>query len=149
MSEAFYREALDILGFEYDVFDVNVPSGSILSEGPDSAGIKYYDTQIWFANDFGAYSLRRSDQSNLIDWLSQSAEGKERNFLLTGNDIGYWLMEGVVETLEFYATWLASEYVQNDPGDAFPDTMPVLQDASGGFDFMTYDDRFCHLWSDW
>ena len=149
MSESFYREALDILGFEYDVFDVNVPSGSTMSEGPDSAGMKYYDTQIWFANRFSAYTLRESDQLNLIQWLGQSAEGKERNLLLTGNDIGYWLMEGVVETLEFYTTWLASEYVQNDPGDAFPDTMPILRDASGEFDFMTYDDRFCHLWSDW
>jgi hypothetical protein len=149
MSEAFYREALDILGYEYDVFDVNVPSGSVFSHGPDSAGMKYYDTQIWFANEFSAYALRASDQLNLIGWLSQAEEGKERNLLLTGNDIGHWLIETVTETLDFYATWLASEYVQDDPGDSFPDTMPTLQDASGGFDFMTYDDRFCHLWSDW
>jgi hypothetical protein len=148
MSESFYREALDILGFEYDVFDVNVPSGSILSEGPDSAGMKYYDTQIWFTNEFSAYTLRTSDQFNLIGWLAQSAEGKERNLFLTGNDIGKDLMEFSSDTLSFYTTWLASEYVQNDPGDAFPDTMPILQDATGDFDFMTYDDRFCHLWSD-
>jgi hypothetical protein len=150
MSEAFYREALDILGYEYDVFDVNVPSGSMFSQGPDSAGMKYYDTQIWFANEFDAYSVRPSDQANLIAWLSESAAGKERNLLLTGNDIGFYLMENSMgETLSFYTTWLASEYVQNDPGDSFPDTMPKLQDASGGFEFMTYDDRFCHLWSDW
>jgi hypothetical protein len=150
MSEAFYREALDILGFEYDVFDVSVPSGSMLSEGPDSAGMKYYDTQIWFTNEFNAYTLRTSDQFNLIGWLGQSAEGKERNLFLTGNDIGSELMgHSQSETLSFYTTWLASEYVQNDPGDAFPATMPILRDATGGFDFMTHDDLFCHLWSDW
>jgi hypothetical protein len=148
-SEAFYREALDILGFEYDVFDVNVPSGVVLSEGPDTAGMKYYDTQIWFSGDYGWYSVRPSDQVNLIHWLSQSTDGKERNFLLTGNDNGYWLMGSEGETLGFYTTWLASEFIRDDPGDAFPDTMPTLQDASGGFDFMTHADRFCHLWSDW
>jgi hypothetical protein len=146
MSESFYREALDILGFEYDVFDVDGELGWV---GPDSAGMKYYDTQIWFTNNFGAYTLRTSDQFNLIGWLSQSTEGKERNLFLTGNDIGKDLMEFSSDTLSFYTTWLASEYVQNDPGDSFPDTMPTLRDAAGDFDFMTYDDRFCHLWSDW
>ena len=148
MSESYFREALDILGFEYDVFDVNVPSGSIMSEGPDSAGMKYYDTQIWFTNEFDAYTIRRFDQVNLIWWLSQSESGKERNLLLTGNDIGFELMDTGRETLDFYTEWLASEYVQNSAG-TYEDTMPVIRDASGGFDFMTFDDRFCHLWSDW
>ena len=60
-------------------------------------------------------------------------------------------MESGGDTLDFYGTWLASEYVQNAPGPGMgvPDTMPTLRDASGEFDFMTYDDRFCHLWSDW
>jgi hypothetical protein len=148
-SESFYREALDILGFEYDVFDVEVPSSVSLSDGPDSSGMKYYDTQIWFTNEFNAYTLGLTDQSNLISWLSQSAEGKERNLLLTGNDIGQDLVEYNGDPLGFYGTWLASEYVQNDPGGSFPDTMPILRDYEYGFDFMTYDDRSCHLWSDW
>jgi hypothetical protein len=150
MSESFYREALDILGFEYDVYDVEVPSASTdQSNGPDSAGMKYYDTQIWFANNLGYYTIKRSDQLNLIEWLAQSAEGQERNLLLTGHDIGKDLMEYGGDTLNFYTTWLASEYVQNSFGTGVPDTMPTLRDASGGFDFMTYGDRFCHLWSHW
>jgi hypothetical protein len=147
MSESFFREALDILGFEYDVFDVNVPSGSILSEGPDTSGMKYYDTQIWFTNEFNAYTLWAFDQRNLIAWLGQSAEGKERNLLLTGNDIGYERMEVGRETLGFYTEWLATEYVQNRPG-TYADTMPIVRDVTGGFDFMTFDDRLCHLWDD-
>jgi len=147
MSESFYRETLDILGFEYDVFDVNVPSGFILSEGPDTASMKYYDTQIWFTSEFYAYTLRASDQRNLIEWLSQSAEGKERNLLLTGNNIGYELMEAERETLGFYTDWLATEYVQDRPG-TYADTMPIVRDAAGGFAFMTHDDGLCHLWDD-
>jgi hypothetical protein len=147
MSELFYREALDILGFEYDVFDVNVPSGSIFSEGPDSSGMKYYDTQIWFTNEFGYHTLRATDQRNLIEWLGQSVDGKERNLLLTGNDIGYELMEVGRETLGFYTDWLATEYVQNQPG-TYADTMPVVRDAAGGFAFMMHGDGLCHLWDD-
>ncbi len=146
-SEYYYREALDILGLEYDVFDVNVPSGFILSEGPDSAGMKYYDTQIWFANDFSAYTLRACDQVNLINWLSQAGNGKERNLLLTGNDIGHDLIGAGNETLDFYTEWLATEYIQDGTGD-WTDTMNVVRDVAGGFDFLTHDDWQSRLWDD-
>jgi len=144
-SECYFREALDILGFEYDVYDVEVPSGSTdQSNGPDSAGHKYYDTQIWFTDDFNAYTIKPFDQINLMNWLSQAEQGKERNLLLTGNDIGQELMEGWGETLSFYSEWLASEYVRNDVSGA-SDTLLLLQEASGGFEFMTHDDGQCPL----
>ena len=144
-SEQYYREALDILGFVYDVFDVEVPSGSMQSNGPDSAGMKYYDTQIWFTNEFDTYTIREFDQRNLIAWLGESASGKERNLLLTGNDIGCELIGNHQDTIGFYTEWLASEYLGNDAA-TYMDTMPVLRDAGGGFNFMTFDDRECHLW---
>ena len=144
-SERYFCEALDILGFEYDVYDVEVPSGSTdQSNGPDSAGYKYYDTQIWFTNDFYAYSVKPFDQVNLINWLSQAAEGKERDLLLTGNGIGHEVVGYGGDPLGFYSQWLASEYVRNDVA-AWSDTLLLLQDASGGFDFMTYTDRQCPL----
>jgi hypothetical protein len=93
------------------------------------------------------------DQRNLIAWLGQSAEGKERNFLLTGNDIGADLMEAGGETLAFYTQWLASEYVQDDPADPNSDTLLMVRDAIGEFDFMTHGDSQCPLrllvWDDW
>ena len=144
-SEEYYREALDILGFEYDVFDVEVPSGSILSDGPDSAGMKYYDTQIWFTNDFDAYTILEFDQRNLIAWLAESASGKERNLLLTGNGIGFELIDVGKDTIGFYTDWLASEYLQDNAGAGL-DTMPMVRDAAGDFGFMTFDDGECHLW---
>ncbi len=144
-SEDYFREALDILGHEYDVYDVEVPSGSILSDGPDTCGMKYYDTQIWFTNKFNAYTLLTTDQRNLVSWLSQAGEGKERNLLLTGNDIGYELVEAGDETLGFYTQWLAVEYLGDAVGEATVDSVPGLRDFAGGFDFMTHDDRECVL----
>jgi len=144
-SEYYYREALEILGHEYDVFDVDVPSAPILSDGPDTAGMKYYDTQIWLTNKFNAYTLTTRDQRDLISWLGQAGEGKERNLLLTGNDIGYELVEAGDETLGFYTDWLATEYLDNAVGEATVDSVPGLRDFAGGFDFMTHDDRECVL----
>ncbi len=106
-SQYYYREMLEILGYEWDTYEVEVESGSTdQSNGPDSAGYKYYDTQIWFSNDFNTTTLDNPDQVNLVNWLQQSGEGKERNLLVTGNDIGYELMETSQETLSFYETWL-------------------------------------------
>jgi hypothetical protein len=146
-SEDYYREALDILGLAYDVFDVRVPGGSVYSEGPDTSGMKFYSTQIWFTGDVDAYVLWPIDQLSLIEWLAQAAVGEERNLLLTGNDIGYWLEEAGHDTLDFYSTWLGSEYVENHAG-SITDTMPTLRDAPGDFDFMTHGDRECFLWED-
>jgi hypothetical protein len=142
-SEDYYREALDILGYEYDVYDVEVPGGSIKSEGPDTSGMKYYDTQIWFSGSESAYLVIPEDQVNLILWLGQSQSGKERNLLFTGDDIASEL--GAADSLGFLATWLATEYLDDAVGDATVDSVPGLRDFAGGFDFMTYDDRECVL----
>jgi hypothetical protein len=145
-SERFYTEALDILGYEYDTYDVEVPSGSTLqSNGPDSSAYKYYDTQIWFTGNFDAYTIKPSDQVKLINWLSQSEEGNERNLLLSGNNIGRFLVEeDWGETLNFYSEWLASEYLSDDVA-GLNDTLLLLREAPGGFDFLTYDDGECPL----
>ena len=143
-SQYYYEEMLGILGYEWDVYDVEVPSGTNeQSHGPDSVGYKYYDTQIWFTNEFNSYTIEPFDQNNIISWLNQSAGGKERNLVLTGNDIGYELMEAGTETLGFYETWLASSYLQNQVGSVVVDSVPRLRDHTGGFDFMTHDDGEC------
>jgi hypothetical protein len=142
-SEDYFREALDILGYEYDVYDVEVPGGSIKSEGPDSCGMKYYDTQIWFSGSESAYLVIPEDQANLILWLGQSQSGKERNLLFSGDDIASEL--GGADSLGLLATWLATEYLDDAVGDATVDSVPGLRDFAGGFDFMTHDDRECVL----
>jgi len=139
-SEYYYAEMLEILGYEWDTYDVEVPSGSIKSEGPDTMAYKYYDTQIWFMNEFNAYLLWAEDQENLITWLNQSGEGKERNLLLTGNDIGFEMMDSLMETLGFYETWLASEYLGDAVGEVTVDSVPGLRERVGGWTFMSHDD---------
>ena len=139
-SEYYYVEMLEILGYEWDVYDVEVPSGTIKSEGPDTMAYKYYDTQIWFFNEFDAFLMWAEDQENLTTWLNQSGEGKERNLLLTGNDYGYEMMEAGKETMSFYETWLASEYLGNSVGSVTVDSVPGLRERAGGWAFMDHDD---------
>jgi hypothetical protein len=105
--------------------------------------MKYYDTQIWFTNYFNASAIKRVDQRNLVDWLNDSSGGAERNLLMTGNNIGFELMESGVETLAFYETWLASDYIENSVGSVLVDSVPGLEDRAGGTDFLTYDDAEC------
>jgi hypothetical protein len=145
-SEYYYREMLGILGYEWDVYDVEVPSGTNeQSYGPDSVAFKYYDTQVWFTNEFNSYTIEHFDQQNLINWLQQSGEGKERNLVLTGNDIGYELMMAGTETLSFYETWLATSFLSDGVGSVLVDSVPGVRDNSGGHDFMTHDDGECVL----
>jgi hypothetical protein len=144
-SEFYYVEMLDILGYEWDTYDVNVPSGSIKSQGPDTMAYKYYDTQIWFFNEFNAYLLWPEDQEALMTWLNQASEGKERNLLLTGNDVGYEMIETEKETLAFYTTWLATEYVSNSVGVVTVDSVPGLRETAGGWTFMDEGDGECIL----
>jgi hypothetical protein len=107
-SEYYYREMLDILGHDYEVYDVERPWYlRSMSWGPDSVGMKYYDTQIWITSDSREPTLRSADQANLIAWLAQASEGKERNLLLSGNNIGHDMSVAGAETLDFYSTWLA------------------------------------------
>ncbi len=145
-SQHYYQEILGILGYEWDVFDVDVESANNeQSDGPDSSGMKYYDTQIWFTSHFDVHIIDPVDQLNLIAWLNQAGEGKERNLLMTGNDIGYELMEVGRETMSFYETWLSSTYLDNAVGAITVDSLPTVRDRDGGNVFMTHDDGECML----
>ncbi|MCK4408790.1 MAG: T9SS type A sorting domain-containing protein [Candidatus Eisenbacteria sp.] len=140
-SEYYYREMLGILGYEWETYDVEVPSGSNeQSDGPDTSGYKYYDTQIWFTNEFDAYTIKKVDQLNLISWLNQSSDGKERNLLITGNDWGKEVVATHHDSQAFYATWMASEYIRNAVGAVTVDSVPSIKEVAGGWTFMNHDD---------
>ncbi len=136
-SQEVYTEALSRMGYDWDVFEVQNPGGSSYSHGPDTTGMKYYDTQIWFAAHNYSYALRQLDQYHLIGWLDQAAGGKERNLLLTGNNFGYALQPEGAETLDFFNTWLGSEFLEGAPGEITVDSLPGLYDYAGGYDFIT------------
>ena len=145
-SEYYYREMLEVLGYECEVFDVEFPGHSGAgSWGPDSVGMKYYDTQIWITSDSREPTLKPVDQASIIAWLAQASGGKERNLFLSGNNIGYDMTVAGAETLGFYSTWLVSEFVSDAAGEITVDSLPALRDHPAGFDFMTYDDGSCIL----
>ncbi len=140
-SEYYYREALDILGHVYDVFDVRVPGGTPpYSDGPETDCMEFYDTQIWFTGDIESYALNVTDQARLVGWLSDAVDRTERNLMVTGNDVNEWLGAGA-DTSSFLSLWLATGLVSGDLGDV----QARLRDAAGGFDFMTHDDGECAL----
>ncbi len=145
-SEYYYREMLEVLGHDYEVFHVEFPGWPGFSSwGPDTLGMKYYDTQIWITSDSREPTLKPIDQANLIAWLAQASEGRERNLLLSGNNIGHDLVVAGAETLGFYSDWLASEYVCDGVGVVTTDSLPALRNYPAGFDFMTHDDNTCIL----
>jgi hypothetical protein len=142
----YYREALDILGFAYDVYEVESP-GTECDEahGPDTSGMKYYDTQIWAVGNLQTATLTTEDRLHLMSWLSEASEVSDRNLLVAGDNVGKELVGDGVDTLGFYADWLAVEYVADAIGDVTVDSIPVLRDAGDSLDFMTFDDRRCRL----
>jgi hypothetical protein len=143
-SDRYYREALDARGYAYDVYNFDY-EGHGTAGRPDISNMRYYDTQIWFANrnfddPVGAYVVMHSNErAALTEWLSQAEGGLERNLLLTGNEINSGLAGS--RARDFLSEWLAAELLADDVGD----TLPTLRDASGGFRFMRYDDRECVL----
>jgi hypothetical protein len=111
--------------------------------------MKYYHTQIWWAHDFDSYVMWKSDQYNLIQWLSEGVT-KERNLLLSGLDISWELKSTASnkETLGFHDIWLSASYegeVYGHSGASLSDTTAGLVDHTGGWTFMDYDDGECIL----
>ncbi|MBC8451018.1 immune inhibitor A [bacterium] len=142
----YYREALSILGYEWETYDVEVPSGTANSEGPDFRGYKYYDTIIWVTNEFNSFTFWNDpDLLNITNWLNQAGAGEERNFLVTGNDWCYELIDSGVDSIDFVTEWLAADYVQTAVGDVEVDSLPTLRDHAGGTTFMDHEDGACIL----
>ena len=144
-SSDYYAEALNILGYEWDVYDVQVPTGTANSEGPIREAYDYYDTVIWTTSEYDAFTFWNVDQRNVTEWLAEAGTGAERNFLVAGNDWAYELAAVGHETLDFLSQWLATEYLLDGVGDVLVDSMPTLQDCAGGATFMDHDDGACLL----
>ncbi len=141
----YYDEALGILGYEWDVYDVAVPSGTANSEGPIRDAYDYYETVIWTTSNFDAFTFWHVDQHNVTEWLAEAGAGAERNFLVAGNDWAWELAADGAETLDFLSEWLAVDYVQNGVGDVMVDSVPTLREHVGGSVFMDADDGACVL----
>jgi hypothetical protein len=119
-SEYYYREALDILGFEYDVFNVRVPGSLVYGQGPDTSGMKYYDTQVWFTSDLETNVASQTEIYSFIMWLSESGPDRARNLMISGNDFNASVAS---DTLSFLLTWMATEFLGDTVAGGYGDVI--------------------------
>jgi hypothetical protein len=147
--ETALREALDILGYEYDVFrDPRPGSYYYTGGGPtDSMAYQAYDTHVWFTSVVNEKTFRYADQNRLVEWLEASTHESRHKLLIYGNDIGHDLIELGNERAGFLTDIFEAEYVARHPGEYggadVPDTLIRVRDA--GLGLMTYDDGECWL----
>jgi hypothetical protein len=143
------REALDILGYEYDTYhvreswDMTPPQEGYIFLGPeDPLAYEVYDTHIWSGG-----SLYQEDQLRLTNWLAGSTPEAPRCLLMSGDEIAWDLIEEGGELNGFLANTFGASYEGRHPGNCpdadAPDTLIRLRDAGHGF--LTYDDRECWI----
>ncbi len=139
-AQYYYEEALEILGYDWNRFDVRSPSADGTdSDGPILEGLDYYETVIWFGNDLDWNVVKPGDQENLVSWLAEASEDKERNLLLTGNDIGHEIVVRHGDPYGLYGVWMATLYNADSIGTLDLDV------CDAGFGFMTHEDGCCDL----
>jgi len=102
--EGYYKQMLDVLGFNYDVFTVDINSN-----GPDSNLMIDYKCVIWFTGNTYQNTLTLVDQSNIQAFLNNGGR-----LFLAGQDIGYDIGES-----DFYKNVLHAIYVTDDANGSF------------------------------
>jgi len=155
-AEYYITEALNILGFEYDVYDAtgSYDAGRYYGYGDKAAGprdsLAYtcYDTHIWLTGDMIRWTVEDDfDQTYLMNWLSESTPESPHCLFLYGNNIGWDLMEEGNEVDGFFTDWLGATYEEYHAGahlrSDVPDTSIRVRDA--GLGLMTHDDGECRL----
>ncbi len=150
IPQVYYEEALEILGYEWDRFDVRNPSAGFEdAEGPDVTGLRYYDMIFWFTGETSVNTMTSSDQENLRDWLEDSGTAfHERDLFVSGNDIGLDVVGVQGDPIGFYADDLHADYQADFPAEGPID----LCDTSGDSDFLIEPTPCCALavgWARW
>jgi flagellar hook capping protein FlgD len=154
--QTYIATALTSLGMKYDTWEVNGPSSGIgnciggsdpIDEQyhwpvTDVAKLTQYSTIIWHAGDLSAFTITPQDQAVIQSWIQQA--GKNRNFWITGDDVGFDLMSnnGANNFNNFVgftcgAIWLRNNW-ENTPQDTLH---PIVKGANGG----PAAGRFMHL----
>ncbi|MCK4510975.1 hypothetical protein KAW64_04505, partial [bacterium] len=153
-SEYYLTEALDILGYEYDVYDATMGFDAGISyegsaRGPDQTeAYTYYDTHVWLTGDMIRWTLDYYyDQPNLMDWLADSTPEFPHRLFICGDNIGWDLVERGNDVGGFFTDWLGASYEDYHAGahlrSGVPDTSIRVRDA--GLGLMTHDDGECWL----
>ena len=146
-------DALKALGHKFDTWEVNGPSsgaGNCLGGAdPDdeqyhwppipSGALNQYKTIIWHSGDLSSFTITQEDQAVIQSWIQQS--GKDRNFWITGDDVGFEL-NGGEEFNSFLGFTCGTRYIrdiwENPPQDSLH---PVVSGLNGS----PTAGRFFHL----
>lgn len=137
-------DALKALGYRFDTWDVNGPSSGIgNSLGGSHVGDPYrwpmtdvnsliqYKTILWHSGDLSAFTITPEDQQVIQSWIQQS--GKDRNFLISGDDVGYELSALGADYNSFFAFTCGARFIRDIWENVPQDTLhPVITGIAGG-----------------
>jgi len=104
--ETYYAQALQTLGFAFDIQTV-----PLNSDGPDISKLNQYKLIIWFTGRQFGNTLTSVDQLNLQTYLNNAGR-----LFITGQDIGYDIVtvQGLGGQGSFYQNYLHALYVTDD-----------------------------------
>jgi hypothetical protein len=137
-------DALKALGHKFDTWDVNGPSSGVGNclGGSDPVDVQYhwpptdvaalaqYKTIFWHAGDLSSFTIPKEDQAVLQSWIQQT--GKDRNLLISGDDVGFELAGGA-DFNSFLGFTAGARYVRDSWENSPQDTLhPAVTGVPGG-----------------
>ena len=153
--QTYITQTLSSLGYKYDTWDVNGPSSGIgnciggsdptdVYRWPvtDVSKLLQYSTIIWHSGDLTSFTITPQDIQVLQSWIQQP--GKNRNFWITGDDVGNELMlnGGALNYNSFLGFTCGVTFLRNNWENAPQDTLhPAVKGVNGGVSAG----RFMHL----
>jgi hypothetical protein len=146
-------DALKSLGYKFDTWEVNGPSSgagnSLGGADPNDqqyhwpptpvGALNQYKTIIWHSGDLSAFTITKEDQAVIQSWIQQS--GRDRNFWITGDDVGLELQSGA-EFNSFLSFTLGARFIRDIWENPPQDTLhPIVTGVAGS----PVAGRFLHL----
>lgn len=148
------QSSLKSYGYKFDVWNVLAPSsglGNSLGGSDPIAATNFwpatdvnsllpYSTIIWHSGDLKAFNISPQDQAVIQSWIQQP--GKDRNFWITGDNVGYELATQGQEFNGFLGFTCGTRYLR-DIWETLPqDTLhPVVKGVAGS----PLSGRFMHV----
>lgn len=138
-------DALTALGHKFDTWDVNGPSSgignSLGGSNPndvqyhwpqtDVAALLQYKTIIFHSGDLTSFTMSLQDQAVIQSWIQQT--GKDRNLLISGDDVAFELSSLGNEYNSFLSFTAGVRYIRDIWENSPQDTLhPVVTGIAGG-----------------
>ncbi|MDP3012693.1 MAG: CARDB domain-containing protein, partial [Candidatus Subteraquimicrobiales bacterium] len=102
--ESYYKNALDVGNYSYNIWHVNA-----LGSSPNATILSSYQVVIWFTGNDWSATLTTTDQTNLQRFLDSGG-----NLFISGQDIGWDLTSNGTVANTFYSNYLHARYIRDD-----------------------------------